>query len=63
MNRVDIRVRWNNELSQIEDEDLKKLSIYGENGIKEIVANIPLIGMTDSEKEKYYEKINNTLTF
>lgn len=43
------------------DEQLKELSIDGKNGIMEIVANIPLIGMTDLEKEKYYEKINNPL--
>lgn len=43
------------------DEQLKELSIDGKNGIMEIVANIPLIGMTDFEKEKYYEKMNNTL--
>ena len=43
------------------DEALKNLNINGRNGLMEIVANIPLIGMTDLEKEKYYEKINNTL--
>ena len=43
------------------DEALKNLNIKGRNGLMEIVANIPLIGMTDLEKEKYYEKINNPL--
>ena len=43
------------------EEKLKELNINGRNGLMEIVANIPLIGMTDLEKEKYYEKINNTL--
>lgn len=43
------------------DESLKNLNINGRNGLVEIVANIPLIGMTDLEKEKYYEKINNPL--
>lgn len=43
------------------EEQLKNLSIDGKNGIMEIVANVPLIGMTDLQKEEYYKKINNTL--
>lgn len=43
------------------DEALKKLNQNGKNGLMEIVANIPLIGMTDLEKKEYYEKLNNPL--